>query len=65
MSGRFVSVDRDTAYLMPPSVQEWLPENHLGRFVVEIVERLRWERLELVRMTTGTRGEVRKPFIRR
>ena len=40
MSGRFVSVDRDTAYLLPPSVQEWLPENHLARFVVEIVEQL-------------------------
>jgi len=24
--GRFVSVDRDTAYWLPPSVQEWLPE---------------------------------------
>jgi transposase len=40
MSGRFVPVGRDTAYLLPPSVQEWLPENHLARFVVEIVERL-------------------------
>jgi len=40
MSGRFVSVDRNTAYLLPPSVQEWLPEDHLARFVVEIVERL-------------------------
>lgn len=40
MSGRFVSVDRDTAYLLPPSPQEWLPENHLARFVVEIVERV-------------------------
>jgi hypothetical protein len=38
MSGRFVSVDRDTAYLLPPSVQDWLPENHLARFVVGIVE---------------------------
>jgi len=40
MSGRFVNVDRDTPYLLPPSVQDWLPENHLARFVVEIVERL-------------------------
>jgi transposase len=40
MSGRFVDVDRDTAYLLPPSVQQWLPENHLARFVVEIVDRL-------------------------
>jgi transposase len=40
MNGRFVSVDRDTAYLLPPSLQEWVPEDHLARFVVEIVERI-------------------------
>jgi transposase len=57
MSGRFVSVDRDTAYLMPPSVQEWLPENHLARFVVEIVERL-----DLGSMTTAYRGRGSDAF---
>lgn len=51
MSGRFVSVDRDTAYLLPPSVQEWLPENHLARLVVEIVEQL-----DLSTLTTAYRG---------
>lgn len=51
MSGRFVSVDRDTAYLLPPSVQEWLPENHLARFVVEIVEQL-----DLSKLTAAYRG---------
>ena len=40
MSGRFVNVDRDTPFLLPPSVQEWLPPEHLARFVVEIVDRL-------------------------
>lgn len=51
MSGRFVTVDRDTAYLLPPSVQEWLPENHLARFVVEIVEQL-----DLSQLTAAYRG---------
>jgi transposase len=37
---RFVSVDRDTQFLFPPSVQEWLPEDHLARFVVDVVEQL-------------------------
>ena len=37
---RFVSVDRDTAYLLPPSVDEWLPSDHLARFVVEVIDRL-------------------------
>ena len=40
MSGNFVSYDRDTLFLMPPSVQEWLPEHHLARFVVDIVAQL-------------------------
>jgi len=26
---RFVPVDRDTQFLFPPSVQEWLPQGHL------------------------------------
>ena len=37
---RFVPVDRDTAYLLPPSVDEWLPNDHLARFVVEVIDRL-------------------------
>ena len=36
--GRFVPVDRQTPYLLAPSVQEWLPEGHLARFVVEVLE---------------------------
>jgi transposase len=40
MTQRFQIVDRETAYLFPPSVQDWLPERHLARFVVEVVEGL-------------------------
>jgi transposase len=40
MSGNFRSFDRDTLFLMPPSVQDWLPKEHFARFVVEIVEQL-------------------------
>ncbi|WP_251963945.1 IS1182 family transposase [Salinibacter ruber] len=40
MSDRFRSVDRQMPYLMPPSLEEWLPEDHLARFVVETVETL-------------------------
>ncbi len=36
----FRPVDRDTGFLMPPSVDEWLPERHLARFVVEVIEGL-------------------------
>src|SRR5512135_1211587 len=40
MSVKFVEVDRETLYLLPPSVQDWLPEGHLARFVVEMVDQL-------------------------
>lgn len=40
MALKFVEVDRETLYLLPPSVQDWLPERHLARFVVEIVDQL-------------------------
>ena len=36
----FRPVDRDTGFLTPPSVDEWLPERHLARFVVEVIEGL-------------------------
>jgi transposase len=36
----FREVDRETGFLLPPSVDEWLPEQHLARFVVEVIERL-------------------------
>ena len=36
----FRPTDRETGFLMPPSIDEWLPEQHLARFVVEVVEGL-------------------------
>jgi transposase len=40
MSAKFIPLDRDTPYMLPPSIQDYLPEDHLARFVVEIVEQL-------------------------
>lgn len=36
----FRECDRDTPYLLPPSVDDWLPQGHLARFVVDIVEQM-------------------------
>src|SRR6202162_3792270 len=36
----FRPTDRLTGFLMPPSVDEWLPQTHLARFVVEVVDGL-------------------------
>ena len=47
----FRQCDRNTAFLLPPSVDEWLPEDHLARFVVDIVDQL-----DLSAMTHQYRG---------
>src|SRR5580658_2823229 len=36
----FRTIDRQTGYLLPPSVDEWLPEKHLARFIVEVIDGL-------------------------
>jgi transposase len=43
---KFRPIDRDIDFLLPPSVQEWLPEAHLARYVVEVVEGLDLRELE-------------------
>ena len=40
MHSDFLTPDRDSLYLLPPSVQDWLPVNHLARFIVDIVAQL-------------------------
>jgi transposase len=36
----FRTIDRHTAYLLPPSVDDWLPQDHLARFIVEVIDGL-------------------------
>lgn len=48
----FRPIDRDTAFLFPPSVDEWLPQRHLARYVVEVVEGL--DLSELVKAYRGS-----------
>jgi len=43
---KFHPIDRDIDFLLPPSVQEWLPQGHLSRYVVEVVEGLELGDLE-------------------
>src|SRR5271169_3747767 len=40
MSKQFRNCDLNQAYLLPPSLQDWLPEGHLARFVADVVETL-------------------------
>ena len=36
----FIVADRQTDYLLPPSLEDWLNEDHLARFIVEVVDQL-------------------------
>jgi hypothetical protein len=35
---RCLRIDRDSVYLLPPSVQDWLPETHLARHIANVIE---------------------------
>ncbi len=59
MTNHFKTFDRDTAYLLPPSVEDWLPENHLARFVVDIVSQL--DLIPLKRQYAGRGSEAFHP----
>ena len=37
---RFIEYDRHQQYLLPPSVDEWLPEDQLARYIVEVIDQL-------------------------
>ncbi len=55
----FQPIDRDTDYLLPPSVQDWLPKAHLARYVVDVVEGLDLSALE--RAYAGRGSEAYPP----
>jgi len=38
--------NRNQPFLLPPSIQDWLPKEHLARFIVEIVEQLDLSKIE-------------------
>ena len=50
----FKPINRHTSYLFPPSVDDWLPEQHLARFVVDVVEQLDLKEMERVYRGAGT-----------
>lgn len=40
MNKRFRVCDLDQVYLLPPSLQDWLPEGHLARFIGDVTDEL-------------------------
>src|SRR4030095_14465775 len=56
---RFIAVDRETAYLLPPCVDEWLPQDYFARFDVEVIDQL--DLSELVRQYAGRGSDAYHP----
>lgn len=55
----FILTDRRTDYLLPPSVDDWLSEDHLARFVVEVIDQL--DLSNLTRQYTGRGSKAHHP----
>lgn len=56
MSTYFIKADRDTPFILPPSVQEWwLTKDHLARFVVDMLGQLNLSSLRDVYAGKGSR----------
>lgn len=54
---KFKTADRNTPYLFPPTIDDWVAENHLARFIVEIVEQL-----DVSRFRAAYRGTGSEPY---
>lgn len=40
MAYNIKTINREQIYLMPPSLQEWLPEKDMACFVIDVVEQM-------------------------
>lgn len=49
----YIPVDRDQQFLIPPDMREWLPENHLVWWLLEVIGRLDTEALHRSRRRGG------------
>lgn len=58
MGPRFVNIDRDTPLFLPPSLQDWVPADHLAHFVVDAVEAMD---LRQVKVNTRGTGDAQYP----
>jgi transposase len=55
----YKTYDPDQLFLLPPSLKEWLPENHLAYFVSDVVDELDLGEIE---QTYSTRLQGQPPY---
>jgi transposase len=53
--GKLIAADYEQTFLLPPSLEEWVPADHPARFIREFVEQLDLEQLGFV-MPQGEQG---------
>ncbi|SFV90409.1 hypothetical protein MNB_SV-4-763 [hydrothermal vent metagenome] len=56
MANHFISFNRKQAYLLPSSIDEWLPQEHLARFIVDVTEQL--DLSNILKHYNGTGGSA-------
>jgi transposase len=55
----FIVADRKTDYLLPPSLDDWLNQDHLARFIVEVIDQL--DLSKLTRQYAGRGSKAHHP----
>jgi transposase len=63
MSQNFLPVDREQLYLMPPSVSDWLPEDHFAWFILDVVAELDLSSFVEVYRDDGRGGAAYHPMV--
>ena len=61
---QFKQTNRKQLYLLPPSIDEWLPQDHLARFIVQITDSL--DLSEIMKQYSNTAKihiELRNPIV--
>ncbi len=53
MAARFITVDHDTALLLPPDLRDWVPEDHMVNFVMDAAKLLNLDKARVNERGTG------------
>jgi hypothetical protein len=56
---RYRPYEPDDELLLPPSLRDWLPEDHLAYFVSEVVDNLDLSAMETAMRSEGSRRTIR------
>ena len=61
MAYNFLPCDRNQTYLLPPSLSDWLPEDHLAWFVLDAVEQINLKQFYKKYRTDGVGNSAFNP----